>query len=191
MKSLLRKLQRQMSRKKKHNWREIEYFDEKWKDRIKALSFYISNNDEKICDLGCGKSWLKDYISDRIEYFGVDYIQRNSNTIVCDLNKKELPSTKIMEDVIFASGVLEYMEDMPWLVENFSKFSRKTIVSYCTVEDFSDLKQREFLAWKNHYSLFEFINIFLDNGFILTKIDKMNDNTLLCFEKNINTKKVF
>jgi len=61
-------------------------------------------------DLGCGNGRLKKYISSDMTYFGVDYVQRDENTIVCDLNQEPLPEMDV--DVYYMAGLLCYIDDI-------------------------------------------------------------------------------
>ena len=75
---------------KKINWKDIEYFDDKWKLRIDKMSKYIERNDS-VMDLGCGKMWLKKHLHETNLYIPVDYKNRGEGTIICEFNKNEFP----------------------------------------------------------------------------------------------------
>jgi len=164
------------------NWQDNEYFDEVWKERIKELVSYIDIEDYKLCDIGCGEQWTKEFLPKTIKYIPIDYISRSVDTIVCDLNKKELPDCKSMENVVLCSGVLEYIVDIDWFVNSLVK-TDKVIASYCTLEKFSNLKIRKQYAWKNNLTLEEFLQLFLKKGFILSKMNIINNNSTFCFLK--------
>lgn len=161
-------------------WNDIEYFDDNWKHRIQKLSEYIEKDSKIVCDIGCGEQWLKLYLNEGIKYLPVDYKKRTPEVIQCDLNNFELPSVEHLSDVVFCSGVIEYLNDVEWFVKSLNK-SKKVIISYCTLEKFPNLKMREKFTWKNHFSLFEILQIFLKYDFILTKLDVINKNTAFCF----------
>lgn len=169
--------------KRKKEWKEIEYFDEKWKTRIMEMAKYINISDKKICDIGCGQEWLRDYLQPEIEYCGVDYVERNNNTIICDLNRKELPSSDLLNDVVFCSGVLEYINDLNWFIKEITISAKKIIISYVTIEDQPNIKIRQALTWVNNLNLYEVIYPFINNNYALSGIKKVNLNTILCFER--------
>ena len=165
-----------------NDWRDNEYFDEVWKERIKVLASYLEEADSKLCDIGCGEQWTRKLIPERIAYYPVDYVSRSKDTFICDLNKKELPPSSSLESVVFCSGVLEYVEDLEWFVQRLER-SQKVICSYCTLEKFSNLKMRRRLAWKNDLTLNDLIVLFLKNGFVLQRIDEIRNNTTFCFKR--------
>ncbi len=115
------------------SWKDNEYFDHSWKERIKLLSSYIDSMDNQVCDVGCGMQWLRDFLPKNIKYIPVDYVQRSDDTIVCDLNQSmdEL-NKEHLRDVIFLSGVLEYIENLDKFIEVIS-VSNKVILSYCSL----------------------------------------------------------
>lgn len=172
------------------NWKNIEYFDEQWIDRIKILASYIKSNDIQVCDIGCGKQWLRDLLPVGVRYIPVDYVARSNDTIVCDLEKKELPGHENLTDVIFLSGVLEYISDVDWFVQSLAA-SRKVSISYCTLEKFPNLKIRNSYAWKNNLTTHELIKKFMNNGFKLTELDSINNNSTFCFEKSVASSVIF
>ena len=153
---------RNLKFKKKVTWKNLEYFDESWKVRIKIMAKYIIPGCS-VMDLGCGEMWLKDYISNESKYFGVDYKRRVGGNLVCDFNKYEFPD--FTTDYIFISGCLEYIEDVDWFIHKISKRSSYVILSYCTLEYFNDLKLRKSHAWVNHFSRDQLMSKFQNVGF--------------------------
>jgi hypothetical protein len=148
----------------KKKWEAIEYFDPQWKERIQKMAAYIEPN-ASIMDLGCGKMWLKEYIKSTNKYIGVDYIKRDENTIVCDLNKKEFPSQNV--DFIFISGCMEYVKDTEWLAKKVAQYSNNAIVSYCSTDHFGHLETRKTNAWVNNLSRDQVVDLYIKNGFFL------------------------
>ncbi len=168
--------------RKEKIWQENEYFDEIWKERIEKLISYVDNEDYQLCDIGCGEQWTKEFLPENIKYIPVDYTKRTFDTIVCDLNKKELPSTDIMKNVVLCSGVLEYIVDLDWFVSSL-KNTDKVITSYCILERFPSIKIRNRYSWKNNLTLEELITLFIKNGFVLSELDIVNNNHVFCFLK--------
>ncbi len=166
-------------------WSSFEYFNPKWKKRIYVMAQYINKSEKSVLDLGCGEMWLKSFLEANVEYFGCDYIQRDSTTIVCDFNKHEFPSLRV--DICFISGLLEYLVDLEWFFEKVSQTSKSIIISYCTIEYYSNIKLREKRGWKNHLSSFELILLITNKGYILTETNnKIKRNKIFKFEKRHN-----
>lgn len=162
-------------------WKEIEYFSEKWKERIREMSKYIYPN-SSILDLGCGRMWLKEFIGD-CNYYPVDYRDRGLDCIVCDFNKKEFPD--LITDIIFVSGCLEYISDYKWFIQKMTSHSRDLIiVSYCTLGVTPKLTERKKLSWQNHLSEKALLSLFQGNNFFLIEKSISNNNPIFVFRKS-------
>lgn len=170
------------SRPKK--WQEIEYFDALWRSRIKLMSSYIPDG-ASVIDLGCGKMWLKEFIKNSV-YYPVDYVWRGEGTIICDLNKDKFPDIK--SDISFVSGCLEYIEDYKSFICNISNNSKKCILSYCTTDLIPDIKERKSLAWVNHLSRQEILDIFTEKSMQLVEENMFQLlNSIFVFSKISDT----
>lgn len=164
-----------------HTWQEIEYFSEKWKNRIQHMASFMNDNDQSVMDLGCGETWLKEYIGDR-KYIGVDYTKRDETTLVCDFNKWEFPNEKV--DVVFISWCLEYIIQPEEFLQKVAKTADKVIISYCALEDNPKLKVRRNIGWKNDLTKLDLIRMF--NGLNYKLIDYsygIPRNNIFVFQK--------
>ncbi|MBK9568932.1 MAG: hypothetical protein IPO53_02690 [Chitinophagaceae bacterium] len=54
--------------KKEKKWQDIEYFDDKWKERIEQMARFIKNG-SSVIDLGCGPMWLKRIFTFRMQVY--------------------------------------------------------------------------------------------------------------------------
>lgn len=166
--------------KSKASWKNIEYFNPEWKERIKTMSELLPPGTNSIADLGCGLMWLKEFISKDIKYIGVDYTSRDGETIICDFNKKQFPN--LTTDIAFVSGCLEYVNDATWFVKKIAENARGCIISYCVFEEFNDQKFRDQRTWVNSFTEQEIVNLFTMEGFVLKK--KLDTkNRIFYFEK--------
>ena len=138
----------------KRTWRKLEYFDPSWSKRIAEMAKYIAPS-ASVLDLGCGKMWTKNYLSDS-KYYPVDYRDRGKGTIVCDFNKGEFPD--IFADVAFVSGTLEYVNDDAF-IDSIAKHCNQCVISYCLLEDHPQLAFRRRQAWVNDFSRDEILNM--------------------------------
>lgn len=168
---------------KKETWKDIEYFNEEWKNRIKLMSTYIEKN-STIIDLGCGEMWTKEFLPLGCNYYAVDYKKRSNDTIICDFNNYQFPNLNV--DISFVSGCLEYIDDYLWFIKQITCFSNKCILSYCTIENFPDINDRKKKTWVNNLSRNEIVNIFKSAGFSLINEDvTISKNVIFVFKKNI------
>jgi hypothetical protein len=180
---ILRKTIDHRKKNTKNVWEDSEYFDREWTKRIEKMSSFLDGAEKSVCDFGCGPQWLRKYIPKKIEYVGVDYKNRGFDTVVCDINNKELPEECFRNDVIFCSGFLEYVEDLDWFIKSVCQTANKLICSYCSLDSVPSINQRVGNGWVNHLHLEEIINIVLSNNFSLINIERYNGNTLMSFKK--------
>jgi hypothetical protein len=146
------------------------------------MSAFIPGDTTSIMDLGCGKMWLKEFLPADCLYLGVDYKSRDEKTLVFDLNSHQFPV--LIADVIFASGIIEYINDYRWLIEKIASSGKLAIVSYCTTDFFPNPVQRRRLNWVNDLSETEIIQLFSKNGMKLKAQTKTStDNSIFVFEK--------
>jgi hypothetical protein len=151
---------------KKKSWKEIEYFNPQWKERIIRMHEHIKDANS-IVDYGCGEMWLKEFLGENVKYIGVDYTQRQEHTVICDFNKSEFPSIKT--DAAFISGCLEYIEDYEWFIKNVCAYHNKCVISYCILDKFPDSEFRKARTWVNHLTEEDLISLFNKNSFKLIK----------------------
>jgi hypothetical protein len=162
-------------------WKKIEYFDERWQERIKRLAEFVPPG-SSVMDLGCGKMWLRNFLVD-CDYIPVDYCPRGKDTVVCDFNKGEFPEQSV--DVAFVSGCLEYIDHPQWFVDQIESHAQRCVISYCTTDAFPDFVMRSATGWKNHFDRAEIISMFEAKSLRLIGLDFLPDsgNTLFCFQK--------
>ena len=109
------------------NWIEFEEKDNYalerqragWKRRARNLAQLIPSDVKSIMDIGCGESLVKEFLSQDIKYYGVDYQKRTDDTIVCDINKNRLPHINV--DLYYMAGVIDYVENIPKFITQLNK----------------------------------------------------------------------
>jgi hypothetical protein len=165
---------------KEPDWNEIEYFHESWKNRIKTMAAYIHNN-SSVLDLGSGKEWLREFLPAQVRYTAVDYCDRGTSNLVCDFNLYQFPGTRA--DYAFISGCLEYIVDYNWFAEKVCAQAGTVIVSYNTKELVPDEQERKGLAWKNHLTESELVQLFTSKQMRLDLVDRsISKNTIFIFK---------
>lgn len=164
-------------------WKDNEYFDNEWKNRISYMAKLINKDTKSIADIGCGRCWLKEFLPQDIEYYSIDYTKRSDSTIICDLNKREF--TSLSFDTCFCSGVIEYIEteNLRWFFDTLNQHTNILIVSYCSVDLNPSIKSRETMSWKNHLTKLELVKLIESCGFdFLTEIDAIQGNNVFKFK---------
>jgi hypothetical protein len=161
-------------------WKDFEYFEESWENRVIALASMIRCQGA-VVDFGCGQQLLRKHLPAGMHYIPVDYTSRSPDTIVCDFNKSSYP--ELTADVAFISGFLEYIIDVDAFVAYLTRLPlREVLVSYCALESVTSLEERRLLGWKNNMHLKDVLVRFLKH-FSLDGIDIIDRNTLLRFER--------
>lgn len=158
-------------------WQKIERFEPKWKERIYQMAQHIDAQDKSVLDIGCGPMWLKSYLPEGVDYKGLDYKNRGEGCIVCDLNNQEIPYVDV--NTFFISGCLEYIVDSENFIKNISEYAKKVIISYCTLEDFPNLSERQARGWKNHLTLEQLIDCFAKHGMHLKSKEYSKENNVI------------
>jgi hypothetical protein len=167
---------------KQAEWKEIEYFDPFWEQRVVELAKMIQGKG-RLVDFGCGRQYLRKHLPGEVQYIPVDYKTRSPDTIVADFNN--LPYPRIDAEIAFISGFLEYVRDVPSFIRHLEQLSyREIVMSYCTLETITSLDERIALGWKNHLSLSDLLTEFL-RAFNLHQIGCFSRNALFRFERKI------
>lgn len=167
-----------------NTWDKIEYFQDFWELRVKMMSNYITGHHRKVCDIGCGESKLKQYLAVSHEYIGIDYKQRDNVTLVCDLNNREFPFPEMVDDIVFCSGVFEYLYDIQKFIEYITKFAQTIIFSYCSIDRYSNLSDRNAKGWVNAFTNNEIKGFFLEKGYVLRGENTIFRNSVFCFDNH-------
>lgn len=168
-------------------WEDLEY-KISWGEhtgRKKMISEWIPDDAQSVADYGEGKLNLKNFINPDIKYYPVDYIKRSNETILCDFNNNEYP--KVQTYVSVCTATLVFITKADSLLNYICKnTSRIIILSYVTIDIFSNIKGRRTSGYVNDFTEEDIVNICLTHGFILK--EKCSDpankiDTLFLFEK--------
>ncbi|WRS27307.1 polysaccharide pyruvyl transferase family protein [Oscillospiraceae bacterium MB08-C2-2] len=148
--------------------------------RILEMSEFIDEEDTSVIDMFARHMYLQKLLSPHIIYYPVDFIQRCSETLVCDFNKKEFPH--ISADIAFLAGVLEYIQDMEWFLTHVTSCAKKIILSYHDQEAFPSVNFRRGYGWINDFTIDQIIATLHAKGFMLTKKNiRPCTPAILCF----------
>lgn len=161
-------------------WKHEKWLYDDWNERTKIMAQWIEPN-SKVLEFGAAKLALKQYLPEGVVYTPSDIVDRGLGTIVCDLNIN-IPEFK-QQDIIFFSGVLEYIYDLPILITKLSPKTNRFIISYGTFDIFNSLKHRHINGWVNSYTNEEMLNIFQENNFELIATDVWTKQTIYIFDK--------
>jgi hypothetical protein len=100
-----------------------------------------------VIDLGSGPRAFERHLPSGCGYVPVDVVPRGPGSVVCDLNRDQLPD--LQGDFVLMSGVLEYVHDLPRFLAWTARTAARGAVSYACSELFPDLRDRRAHGWVN------------------------------------------
>lgn len=115
-----------------------------------------------VIDLGCGMMTLERFLPPGTTYIPVDVVARDARTLVVDLNRDGMPA--LSADCLVGLGILEYVYDLPRLLQGIAASCLTALLSYNTLERFPDRAQRTGHAWVNHHTQAELEALIQANG---------------------------
>lgn len=179
-------------------WQEFEQSDtnalkrqrQGWKDRARAMSQLIPEDVKVLMDIGCGEELLKEFLCKDIKYYGLDYCERNKETIICDINKEKLPDIKV--DLYYMAGIIDYVIDIPNFIKQLSR-AKYVVMCKTRNERFIRLDDKVMDSGymdygTNSYYCSNLITDMFENGFACRKMQwnyKQRDEYYFLFENYV------
>lgn len=176
-------------------WQEFEQSDtnalkrqrQGWKDRARTMSLLIPDDVKTLMDIRCGEELLKEFLCKDIKYYGLDYCERNKETIICDINKEKLPDIKV--DLYYMAGIIDYVTDIPNFIKQLSR-AKYVVMSKTRNERFIRLDDKVMESGymnygTNSYYCSNLITDMFENGFVCRKMQwnyKQRDEYYFLFE---------
>lgn len=155
--------------------------------RVEMFSEWITADIKSVTDYGAGKMFLQEYLNSGIKYYPIDYIQRNEQTILCDLNSGDFP--KIKTDATICSGVLEFIYTAELLLKHVCENTNKIVIlSYLTIDKFPNIGGRRASAYVSDLSEKQIVDLMASKNFFLEKniSDPINNAcTVYMFKKRV------
>ena len=109
----------------KDNYEYLDFYKERYKYIVSLLKL---DKVKSLMDLGSGPEFLREFLSEKIDYFPVDYLAKTPNTIIRDFNKGEFLNKRV--DVIIMAGLLGYIYDLDKFIEISAQNTDCIIASY-------------------------------------------------------------
>lgn len=163
-------------------WKKNSSLHTSWDERTLLISKLIPSN-SSVLEFGAGKMTLKKHIEDTCTYTPSDFVDRGeTDFLIYDLNATRLPLLNKKYDVAVFSGVLEYVNNIPRLINSLSKDIPYIITSYAINELNSGTIFRRKSGWVNDYSSKEFIHIFTNYGYKCEKKIIWNNQRIFFFK---------
>ena len=142
-----------------------------WRARAKLLATMIPSDVRSVLDVGMGEGFLREFLPEDIKYYGLDYVKRYDNCIVCDLNKDDLPDLQV--DLYYMSASLQLVDDKEKLISQMTR-AKYILVTLQPTDQFIKLDGCFWITPCFQYQVMsndEFINLCYQYGFILIKAD--------------------
>ena len=125
---------------------------------------------------------LRNLIPASCHYTPVDLVAREEGMLAVDLNKLPLPPIGEHDAVVF-SGVMEYLDDVPTVIDATSAVAPRIIVSYWILEKKPVIYRRRANGFANDYNEAEFLDLFEQKSYKLLDRKLWRDQILFHFEK--------
>ena len=144
-----------------------------WRKRAEMLACLIPSDVRSVMDIGCGECLLKEFLPQNVRYYGLDYKQRYKDTIVCDINKDNLP--KLDVDLDYLAGVIDYIHNIPQFIKQF-KNAKYVIMSKARNERFirldDKIKDKGYMNFGiSAYYISDLLTDMSQNGFFCKKME--------------------
>lgn len=172
-------------------WGNIDNFETWWDERTKRLAAMVPAG-SGVIEFGAGRRQLERYLDPSCRYVPSDLVDRGPGTLVCDLNVRPLPDlASLAVDVAVFSGVLEYLSDVPTIVDWLAGSVTHIVASYAYVAGAADSQERrrEYFerlrnGYLSHYSEPELVDVFEAHGFVVAARDSWQTQTLFLFVRD-------
>jgi Methyltransferase domain len=173
------------------HWANPRSFHPAWEPRTKKAAALVPKH-SRVIEFGAGNRVLERYLDPSCTYVASDLVDRGPGTIVCDLNQRPLPDLGAnVYDVAVLIGVLEYLRDVPSVLDWLAKLVPVCVLSYSCAEANAhslramlEVVKRLTAGWMNHYREEELRSLFRERGFALLREESWKGQRLFVFSQN-------
>jgi Methyltransferase domain len=172
------------------HWADPRSLHVAWEPRTQKAAAFVPN-DSRVIEFGAGRRVLEQYLDPSCTYVPSDIVDRGPGTIVCDLNERPLPDLGTdAYDVAVIMGVLEYVREVPEVLDWLAKLVPVCVLSYvcadagrgplgAVVRTAKRLKG----GWMNSYTEDELRSLFRERGFECLQQDSWEKHRLFVFSR--------
>jgi hypothetical protein len=176
--AVLRLIQRRIGYSNKR-WLDDSSLDESWDERSRLMARSIGPG-SRVVDLGAGAQALRSGLPAGCTYVPIDVVQRTSDTIVCDLNRDDLP--QLAADCLVASGVIEYITDVDRILKWMTSVAPSVVISYEAADGQTRYYRRR-SGWVNDYTNSEVRELLHRNGLAIVDSATWRRQTIYWLER--------
>ena len=179
-----------VKRTDRERWSDPRNIYASWEPRTKMVAALVPDN-SRVIEFGAAKRLLEKYLDPSCTYQPSDVVDRGPGTLVCDLNERPLPDLGVdAYDVAVIIGVLEYVRDVPAVLDWLAQYVSFFVVTYACakVSGKSPLAFVQKIArlrhgWVNSYREEEFRSLFIERGFKLVHDDNWENQRVFAFSR--------
>ena len=187
---MLRVITTVLKKTDRKRWTDPRSFHADWEPRTEKIADLIPKN-TRVIEFGAANRLLERYLNPSCTYTPSDMVDRGSGTIICDLNERPLPDLGAdVYDVAVLIGVLEYMRDLPAVLDWLTGYVEVCVLAYAPVRAnrYSPRGVLEAVArlrhgWMNNYREEEIRSLFRERGFELARGEDWEAQRLLVFSQ--------
>jgi hypothetical protein len=180
---------RSLGRSDYQRWADAGNLEGWWESRTRQLAGMVPAG-TRVIEFGAGTRALERSLAPGCSYVPSDLVERGPDTFVCDLNRRPLPDlSPLHPDVAVFAGVLEYLHDLPAIVQWLAGSVRYCGASYAVAHPVGPMRalavraQRTYYGYMNSYSEMALVTLFRQSGFVCLRTDSWNDQRLFLFAK--------
>lgn len=161
-----------------------------WSSRTERIARLIPDG-SRVLEFGAGNRQLESLLSATCSYVPSDLVDRGPGTVICDLNKRPLPDLRgLTADGAVFAGVLEYIDDLPFLIDWLSSQVEFCVLSYECIKSkpysprrIFELLHRASHGYMSYLTEKQLIALFEENGFARSRTEAWRDQKLFVFAK--------
>lgn len=171
-------------------WADTHNILASWESRTQRAAALVPKH-TRVIEFGAGNRVLERYLDRSCTYVPSDIVDRGPATIVCDLNRRPLPDLGVgAYDVAVLMGVLEYMRDMPSVLDWLTELFPTCVLSYACAHGSRYSLRRVFgtiwrlkAGWFNSYRAEEIRSLFGERGFVQSHEETWRNQRLFVFSR--------
>jgi hypothetical protein len=172
-------------------WSDPSHLEASWKPRTKRAAALVPNG-SRVIEFGAGNRNLERYLDPSCTYAASDIVERGPGTIVCNLNLRPLPDLGTgVYDVAVLLGLLEYLRDVPSVLDWLAKHVQACVLSYVCIKSnryslrgLRETVNRLQAGWMNNYCDNEIRALFGERGYLLLQEESFEGNQLFFFSQH-------
>jgi hypothetical protein len=174
----------------RRRWADPDNLFASWEPRNRHIAALVPRS-SRVIEFGAGRRVLERYLDPSCTYAPSDVVDRGPGTILCDLNERPLPALgSDAYDVAVLSGVLEYVRDVPTMLDWLTQQVPVCVLSYAPAKAgghspraLVDRLGRLRHGWMNSYREAQLRSLFRERGFELEHSEDWEQQRLFVFSR--------